>query len=121
MSAKAPFSIDLGTDDPLQVGGWDQLEELGDDQAAQIFQGELDTASMYRATFASPNGRAVLNDLLEIFFKPDIIRADDPPGSFAPGIRQGQARVVKRILFMIEFANTGGGKLTGGGITPPEE
>ena len=121
MCTKAPFSIDMGGGDPLELGGWKDIDELGDDQAAKIFQGELDTASMYRTTFASPNGRAVLNDLLGIFFKPDIIRLDDPPGSFAPGIRQGQALVVKRILFMIEFANTGGGKLTGGGVIPPEE
>jgi hypothetical protein len=29
------------------------------------------------------------------------------------GIRQGQQDVVRRILSMIEFANTGGGRITG--------
>lgn len=115
------FSVDLGSDDPLAVTGWAAIENLADEaQKSRQFQEQLDHASMYRALFDTPGGRYVLNDLIECFFKQDIVMAEDPPGSLAPGIRQGQAHVVKRIFFMIDFANTGGGKPTGSGVQPEE-
>ena len=122
MTKNAPaFSVDLGDDDPLAVTGWAEIDGLLDgNQKARTFQGQLDHASMYRQLFSSEAGRYVLNDLIEVFFKQDIVDGNDPPGSLLPGIRQGQAHVVKRIFLMIDFANTGGGKPTGPGVTIEE-
>ena len=118
MSATAPgFSVDLGGDKPLEVGGWEGIDNIVDpEQAARSLQEQVDHASLYRQCFSTNAGRYVLNDLIECFFKQDIIQGNDAPGSLNPGIRQGQAHVVKRIFFMIEFANTGGGKPTGTGV-----
>ena len=114
MSDTPAFSVDLGDDKPLAVEGWAAIDNLADEaQKARDFQQQLDHASMYRQLFSTEEGRYVLNDMIECFFKQDIVLAEDPPGSLAPGIRQGQAHVVKRIFFMIDFANTGGGKPTG--------
>lgn len=122
MTAKAPgFTVDLGDDSPLEVGGWDGIEGIPDKaKNAQALQQQVDHASVYRQLFSTNAGRYVLNDLIECFFKEDIVRHNDPSGSNSPGLRQGQATVVKRILFMIEFANTGGGKLTGPGAQSEE-
>lgn len=122
MTEKGPaFSIELGGDEPLEVHGWDAINGLLDDaQKGRTLQEQVDHASMYRQLFSSQAGRYVLNDLIECFFKQDIVDSDDPPGSFMPGIRQGQAHVVKRIFYMIDFANTGGGKPTGAGVQKEE-
>ena len=120
MSDTPGFSVDLGDGDPLEVGGWAALEGLAPDQLAREFQAQVDHASLYRQCFSSSAGRYVLNDLIELFFKQDIVHGEDPPGSLLPGIRQGQAHVVKRIFHMIEFANTGGGKSTGTGVISEE-
>lgn len=120
MSDPPAFSIDLGTGEPLEVSGWDAIEGLADDQKDREWQHRVDHASLYRQCFSTTAGRYVLNDFIEQFFKPDIIIGNEPPGSLLPGIRQGQAKVVKRIWYMIEFANTGGGKPTGTGV-PTEE
>lgn len=119
MTDDAPFSVDVGGEE-IPVSGWDAIEMNADKQAERTFQQELEHASMYRQCFSSNAGKYVLKDLIEVFFKDDIVKATDAPGSFAPGIRQGQATVVKRIFKMIEFANTGGGKPTGTGV-PTEE
>ena len=105
---------------PIKIGGWREIDGLAEDQKARTLQDQLDTATMYRQCFASDAGRFVLTDLMEQFLKCDIIRTDDAPGSLNPGIRQGQAHIVKRIFYMIEFANTGGGKLTGSGVISEE-
>lgn len=93
------------------LGGWSGLEHLMEDQRARQFQAQLEHASLYRQVFSSPNGRAVLEDMRQMFLRQRIVRPDDT--QFAAGIRQGQADVVQRILAMIEFANTGGGRPTG--------
>ena len=116
MSDSPGFSVDLGTDEDLEVKGWAALDGVADDQKDREWQAQVDHASMYRQCFSSTAGRYVLNDFIEMFFKQDIVHGEDPPGSLLPGIRQGQAHVVKRIFHMIEFANTGGGKPTGTGV-----
>lgn len=111
------FSVELGNGQaPLELGGWDAIEGLTSDGKAESFQQQLDHASLYRQAFASTAGRYVLNDLVQTFMRQRIVRPDD--SQFAVGIRQGQADVVARLLHLIEFANTGGGKLTG---KPPSE
>ncbi len=113
------YEIHIGGE-PVTLSGWDSIESLAEDQKARTMADQLDTASMYRQCFSGDAGRFVLTDLMEQFLKQDIIRADDAPGSPSPGIRQGQALIVKRIFYMIEFANTGGGKLTGSGVISEE-
>ncbi len=122
MSENEPgFRVDLGTGEDLDVSGWDAIDGLVDEtQAARSHQAQVDHASLYRQCFSSGPGRYVLEDLINIFFKQDVVVATDEPGSLAPGIRQGQAHVVKRIFHMIEFANTGGGKPTGSGAQSEE-
>ena len=114
------FQVDPGGGDPLEIKGWAAIDSLGEDQKAHTLEDQLAQASMYRQCFSSDAGRFVLTDLMDMFLKQDIIRADDAPGSPSPGIRQGQASMVKRIFYMIEFANTGGGKLTGSGVISEE-
>ena len=115
------FGVDPGWRDPLEVKGWDALDSIGaEEQSERQFQDELDHCTMYRQCFSSEPGRYVLTDLINTFFKQRIVQAEDPPGSLRPGIRQGQADVVIRIFRMIEFANTGGGKITGSGVVPEE-
>ncbi len=119
MSAAAGpgFSIDLGGGEPLEVGGWKMIDGQFDNNQDSTLQQQIDHASLYRQCFSSSAGRYVLDDLIDMFFKQDIVEAGDAPGSQAPGIRQGQAHVVKRIFSMIEFANTGGGKPASGTIS----
>ena len=119
MSNTPGFSVDLGSE-KLDVTGWDEIDGIAKDNRGKILQDQVDHATLYRQCFSSSAGRYVLDDLIQQFFKQDIILESDPPGSLAPGIRQGQASIVKRILYMIEFANTGGGKPTGSGV-PTEE
>ena len=88
--------------------------------ADESLQEQVDYASMYRRCFSTPAGRFVLKDLTDQFFRQRIVHAEDEPGSLKPGIRQGQADVVTRIFYMIEFANTGGGKPTGSGVNTEE-
>ena len=115
------FGVDPGGGDPLKVEGWDALDSIGaEEQSKRQFQDELDHCTMYRQCFSSEAGRYVLNDLINMFFKQRVVQPADPPGSPSPGIRQGQVDVVIRIFRMIEFANTGGGKLTGSGADPEE-
>lgn len=122
MSAKGPgFSVDLGTGEDLEVSGWDALEtDVVEDQKKATFDDQLDQASMYRQCFSTPAGRHVLADFIHMFLMADIVLEGDEAGSLTPGIRQGQANVVKRCLYMIEFANTGGGKPTGTGVQTEE-
>lgn len=115
MKQPAGFTVPL-EGGVLELGGWGQLENMAEDQRARILQAQLDHASVYRQVFSSPNGRVVLEDLLTLFLRQRIVRPDDT--QFAAGIRQGQADVVARILAMIEFANTGGGRPTGQPSTP---
>lgn len=121
MSTKSPaFRVDMGGGDPLEVGGWAGLDGIAEAELDRDFKTQLDHASLYRQCFSTSAGRYVLADFLELFFKQRIVDGNDPPGSLLPGIRQGQADVVKRILAMIEFANTGGGKQTGAGVVSEE-
>lgn len=113
------YEIHIGGE-PVELKGWAAIDSLAEDQKARTLKDQLDAASLYRQCFSSDAGRFVLTDLMEQFLKQDIIRADDAPGSPLPGIRQGQAHIVKRIFYMIEFANTGGGKLTGSGVIREE-
>jgi hypothetical protein len=107
----APGLADLAEGLDADFGGWQGLEHLMEDQRARQFQAQLEHASLYRQVFSTPNGRAVLEDMRQLFLRQRIVRPGDD--QFAAGIRQGQADVVQRILAMIEFANTGGGRPTG--------
>ena len=118
MSDGPGYKIDVGGGEPIPVEGWDALESTAAEElSTRQFQEELDHSTLYRQCFSSSAGRYVLKDLINTFFKQRIVEGGDLPGSLLPGIRQGQADVVIRIFRMIEFANTGGGKLTGSGVT----
>ncbi len=114
------FTIDVGAGDPLKVEGWAEIEGLANNSRSRALQDQVDHASMYRQCFASNAGRYVLDDFLHAFLMADVIKETDQPGSLMPGVRQGRAEVVKHILYMIEFANTGGGKPTGTGVQTEE-
>jgi hypothetical protein len=107
---KTGFTVPLEGGDQ-ELGGWASLDHLMEDQRGKVLQEQVEHASMYRQLFSSPAGRYVLNDLMAMFLRQRIVRPDDT--QFAAAIRQGQADVVARILAMIEFANTGGGRPTG--------
>jgi hypothetical protein len=115
MKTPAGFTVPL-EGGVLELGGWGSIDGLVEDQRERTLQAQLEHASMYRQVFSSPNGRAVLEDLLQMYLRQRIVRPGDD--QFAVGIRQGQADVVQRILAMIEFANTGGGRPTGQPSTP---
>lgn len=106
----APFAVKLEGGD-LELGGWAALEHTMDDQAGRVLEEQVAHASMYRQVFSSPAGRYVLDDLMTMFLRQRVAK----PGEdlLTVGIRQGQWDAVARILAMIEFANTGGGRPTG--------
>jgi hypothetical protein len=116
-SERQGFYSELGGE-PLELGGWDALEHLAEDQKARQFAEQLEHASMYRQAFSTPAGKYVLQDLFTMFARQRVVQPGDDTHS--PGIRQGQADIVHRILAMIEFANTGGGRPTGPGATTEE-
>lgn len=109
------FQVELGGGQkPLEVEGWagiDGMYEAAAKQSDKHFQAHLELASVYRLAFATPAGRLVLEDLIRMFLMQRIVRPGDD--AHAPGIRQGQQDVVRRILSMVEFANSGGGRQTG--------
>lgn len=103
----------------LELGGWDAVEEaFNNKDKARTFSAQLEHASLYRQCFQTEAGRRVLEDLFETFLRQRIVRPGDD--AHTPGIRQGQADVVMRILAMIDFANRGGGQPTGAGVQPEE-
>ena len=111
------FQVELGGGQaPLEVDGWAALDGMFDAAAKQSeahFKEHLELATTYRIACATPAGRAMLQDLIRMFFMQRVVKPGDDAHS--PGIRQGQQDVVRRILSMIEFANTGGGRQTGVG------
>ncbi len=93
--------------------GWDAINsDAADELAEREFAEQLDHATLYRQAFTTPAGVYVLEDLIRMFARQRIVRPSDD--QFTVGIRQGQADVVHRILFLIEFANRGG-------RVPPEQ
>lgn len=114
------FQVELGGGQkPLEVEGWAALDGMFEAAAAQSdahFREHLELASLYRVAFATPAGRQILQDLIRMFFMQRIVRPGDD--QFTAGIRQGQQDVVRRILSMVEFANSGGGRQTGPGANP---
>lgn len=111
------FQIELGGGQrPVELEGWaglDGMYEAVSKQSEQQFKDHLELASLYRQAMATPAGRLMLEDLVRTFLLQRIVRPGDDEHS--PGIRQGQQDVVRRIVSMIEFANTGGGRPTGAG------
>lgn len=111
------FQVELGGGQkPLELEGWAALDGLYEEagkQSAEHFKEHLELASTYRVALATQAGRAMLGDLIRMFYMQRIVRPGDD--QFTAGIRQGQQDVVRRILSMIEFANTGGGRQTGVG------
>lgn len=109
------FRQELGAGQAIDLGeGWAAIDGLSA-HASQLqeaqFQQMLELASRYRQTFSTDAGAAVLKDLATLFLYQRIVQPGDK--EHAPGIRQGQSDVVRRILSMVEFANTGGGRVTG--------
>lgn len=114
------FQVELGGGGkPLEVEGWaaiDGMYEAAGKQSTEHFEQHLALASIYRQACATGAGRLMLEDLIRMFLMQRIVRPGDD--EHAPGIRQGQQDVVRRMLSMIEFANTGGGRQTGPGANP---
>lgn len=102
------------------LGGWkgldaDAIESLSEQQFAE----QLDHATIFRQVFGTENGQYVLKSLIFKYLRTRIVQPHDD--QFSVGIRQGHADVVQDILFLIEFANTGGGRPTGTGAGASEE
>lgn len=110
MSAKSPVSFDVGGGDPLVAEGWASLDtDAAEALKEKEFQERLDQATMYRLAYTTEAGRFVLQEMINAYL---VTRIVDPAqqNARADGIRQGGQDVVIRILQMIEFANTGGGR-----------
>lgn len=116
------FQIELGGGQkPLELEGWagiDGMFAAAAKQSKEQFEAHLELASTYRQACATGAGRRFLEDLVRMFYMQRIVTPGDD--QFSCGIRQGQQDVVRRILAMIEFANTGGGRQTGSGIPPAD-
>jgi len=109
------FRQELGNGRALELGeGWAAIENLTE-QAQQLqeaqFQQRLDLASAYRETFSTDAGARVLKDLATMFLFQRTHQAADE--GVLPAVRAGQQDVLRRVLAMVEFANTGGGRITG--------
>lgn len=113
MTVKAPgMQFDVGGGEPLKLEGWDGLSsEAAENMQEAQFQTQLDRASLYRIAFTTEAGRQVLQDMISCYLGKRIV---DPieNSARADGIRQGHCDVVGEILYLIEFANTGGGRPT---------
>jgi hypothetical protein len=111
------FQVELGGGQkPLEVEGWagiDGMYEAAAKQSDKQFQEHLDMASTFREALATPAGRRMLDYLVRQYFMQRIVRPGDE--EHAPGIRQGQQDVVRFMISMVEFANSGGGRQTGPG------
>lgn len=109
MRPNYPLSAALG-----EMGGWAGIDNLAEEarkaNEAQ-FQRMLELASWYRQAFETEPGRRVLEDLSAQFLFQRVANPGDT--QLAVGIRQGQQDVVRRILAMLDFAHTGGGRPTG--------
>lgn len=107
-------------DGKLLLEGWEAVSgNLAEELEAEQFAQALELASLYRMAFTSSEaGRRVLEDLERTFLMQRVVRPGDD--QFTVGIRQGQVDVVARILAMVEFANTGGGRPTGPGAAQQE-
>lgn len=114
------FKVEMGGGEDLEVSGWDAIEGLAADAGNKEFKEAVDHAGMYRQCFSTVAGRYVLADFMHAFLMCDIVGENDAPGSLIPGVRQGRASLVKHILYMIDFANSGGGRPTGSGVISGE-
>jgi hypothetical protein len=114
------FQVELGGGKaPLEVEGWaalDGMYEAAAKQSEEHFKAHLDMASSFREALATAAGRRMLEHLMRTYFMQRIVRPGDDDHS--PGIRQGQQDVVRFMISMVEFANSGGGRQTGPGANP---
>lgn len=97
-----------------QASGWagiDDIFQAAEATNAEQFAAMLELASSYRQAFTGEAGRRALEDLTDQFLFARVARPGDDLLSI--GIRQGAQDVLRRILAMIDFANTGGGRVTG--------
>lgn len=97
-----------------EASGWagvDNLFEQASKANEAHFEQMLELASWYRQAFTTEAGKRVLEDLAAQFLFQRVVQPNDT--QFAVGIRQGQQDVVRRLLAMVDFANTGGGRPTG--------
>ena len=69
----------------------------------KINQEYLEFAHTVARTFKTPDGKKLLDALVQKYLLTDIVKADDT--QFASGIKQGRADVVKQILSQIEISN----------------
>ena len=114
MSAAPKYGHDVGgAAGRVELEGWAGLEaDALDEITRRALQADVDHASMYRRAFSSHEGAYVLRDMMGVHMLGPVVTAEST--QFQAGIRQGEANAVRRILALIEFANTGG-KLTGTG------
>lgn len=97
-----------------EAPGWagiDNLFEIAAKANQQQFEQMLELASHYRQALATEAGRRMLEDLAAQFLFQRVATPEST--QLAVGIRQGQQDVVRRMLAMVDFANTGGGRVTG--------
>lgn len=113
------FQVELGGGQKaLELEGWaalDGMYEAAAKQSEEQFKAHLETASCFRLALATPAGKVMLDYLIRTYYMQRIVKPGDD--EHAPGIRQGQQDVVRVMLAMIEFANSGGGRPTGPGAT----
>lgn len=109
---RRPVQWDVGGGPPLKLEGWEALStENAEKFAALQEQERLDRASLFRQCFTTDAGRYVLQDMITTYLGKRVV--DEHQNSArADGVRQGRQDVVADILFLIEFANTGGGRLS---------
>ncbi len=95
-------------DQLFNTGGWAEIENIGEVGAEQKEKNQelaMEIAGQVHNTFRDGSGKYVLEYFIKSFLTKAIVRPGED--SFAQGIREGQADVIRQILRWIEISKTG--------------
>lgn len=93
--------MSLASDTLITAKGWNPQEPFGDKK--QDTDDYFKFADDVAITFGTPNGKRVLESMVNKYLLNDIVSPYDT--QFASGIKQGQANVIKAIMSQIEISN----------------
>lgn len=85
----------------ISAEGWQQFDVAPTEDDNK--QKRLDFSHKVAKVFGSPEGKEVLNTMVQMYLLNDIVSPNDT--QFAAGIKQGKASLVKQIMAQIELSN----------------
>ena len=91
--------MELANETLVSASGWAKH----DPESINPNQAYLDHCHRVAKIFGTSDGQEVLKVMVHDFLLQDVVTASD--NQFSAGIKQGQAKIVKRILAQIETSN----------------